>query len=211
MIQTALNFCWIKGEENVAMPMNKLFASSPLQMTTQRLTIRPVTADDLGDLFDINGDDEVTAFLPYATWQTPADGIAWLVRMEKLVTAETANQLVMVRTADQKILGTVLLFNFNQASARIELGYVVGQPYWRQGYATEALAEVCNYVFAKLGIRRIEAEVNTNNLASNSVLLRLGFVREGCLRQRWVAKGVAYDTHIYACLADEWPQKPAAA
>ncbi len=191
--------------------MNPLFAATSLQITTQRLTIRPVTANDLGDLFDINGDADVTAFLPYATWQTPADGIAWLARMEKLVAAETANQLVIVRTADQKILGTVLLFNFNQASARVEIGYVLGQPYWRQGYAKEALAGVCHHVFTKLGMRRIEAEVNTHNLASNSLLLRLGFVREGCLRQRWVAKGVAYDTHIYACLADEWPQKPAAA
>ena len=188
--------------------MSPLFSGTTPQITTRRLTIRPVSANDLADLFDINGDDEVTAFLPYAIWQTPEDGIAWLTRMEKLVAAATANQFVIVRTADQKILGTLLLFNFNQASARIEIGYVLGQPHWRQGYAKEALTGVCHHVFATLGMRRIEAEVNTDNLASNALLLRLGFVREGCLRQRWVAKGVAHDTHLYGCLADEWRPLP---
>ena len=184
--------------------MRPLFAAGAPQITTQRLTIRPVTPDDLGDLFEINGDAEVTALLPYATWQSPADGIAWLVRMENLVAAETANQCVILRTADQKILGTVLLFNFNRASASIELGYVLGQPHRRQGYAKEALAAVCHHVFANLGLRRIEAEVTSHNLASNALLLRLGFVREGCLRQRWVANGVAHDSHVYGCLAGEW-------
>ena len=114
------------------------------------------------------------------------------------------NQCVILRTADQKILGTVLLFNFNRASASIELGYVLGQPHRRQGYAKEALAAVCHHVFANLGLRRIEAEVTSHNLASNALLLRLGFVREGCLRQRWVANGVAHDSHVYGCLAGEW-------
>ena len=184
--------------------MAKLFAGTTLQITTRRLTIRPVTGGDLADLFDINGDDEVTAFLPYITWQSHEDGIAWLARMETLMAAETANQLVISRTADQKILGTVLLFNFNAVSACIELGYVLGRCHWRKGYAKEALAAVCQHVFANLGIHRIEAEVNTDNLASNALLRRLGFVHEGHLRQRWVAKGVRYDTHVYGCLADEW-------
>lgn len=184
--------------------MNSPVVSAALAITTHRLTIRPVSRDDLADILEINGDDEVTAFLPYTTWQTPEDGINWLVRMEKLVAAETANQWVIVRRTDQKILGTVLLFNFNEASGRVELGYVLGRPHWQKGYAKEALAALCQHVFTHLGMRRIEAEVNTKNIASNSLLLRLGFLREGCLRQRWVAKGVAYDTHIYACLADEW-------
>ena len=181
-----------------------LNAHATAQITTRRLTVRPVTHDDLADLFEINGDDEVTAFLPYTTWQSPEDGIAWLARMQNLVAAETANQLVIARTADEKILGTVLLFNFNAASARIELGYALGRCHWRQGYAKEALAAVCQHVFANLGIHRIEAEVNTDNLASKALLRRLGFVHEGHLRQRWVAKGVRYDTHVYGCLADEW-------
>jgi [ribosomal protein S5]-alanine N-acetyltransferase len=53
-------------------------------------------------------------------------------------------------------------------------------------------------------VRRIEAEVNPANTASNALLLGLGFTHEGTARQRWVAKGRAYNTNLYGLLADEW-------
>jgi [ribosomal protein S5]-alanine N-acetyltransferase len=86
----------------------------------------------------------------------------------------------------------------------VELGYVVGRAHWRKGYARESLRAVCEHAFRLLSIRRIEAEVNPMNSASNALLLALGFVTEGLLRQRWVTKGVAHDTHIYGCLSHEW-------
>ena len=49
--------------------------------------------------------------------------------------------------------------------------------------------------------------MNPDNGPSNALLLGLGFIREGLLRQRWVAKGAAYDTHIYGCLADDWSRR----
>jgi ribosomal-protein-alanine N-acetyltransferase len=169
-----------------------------------RIVVRPVTRSDLRDLLEINGDDEVTRYLPYATWQSPDDGTAWLARMQALGASGTGQQLVIAAAGDGKVIGTVLLFKFDEPSARVELGYVLGRAHWRQGLAREALRAVCGHAFGRLGIRRIEAEVNPDNLASNALLQRLGFMHEGRLRQRWVAKGVAYDTHIYGCLAQEW-------
>lgn len=173
-------------------------------ISTDRIAIRQVHSSDLQDLFEINGDDAVTRFLPYATWQTLEDGGAWLARMQALAATGTGAQLVITRNADRKVIGTVLLFKFDEPSSRIELGYVLGRAHWRQGLAGEALCALCGYAFGPLRIRRIEAEVNPDNLASNALLLRLGFVREGLLRQRWVAKGAAYDTHLYGCLAQDW-------
>ena len=183
-------------------------------LSTQRLHIRPVVKADLADLFEVNGDALVTQFLPYATWQTPEDAGSWLARMQALAEAGTGLQLVMARRADHKVIGTVLLFKFDGPSARVELGYVLGRAFWRQGYAKEALQAVCLQAFQHMGMRRIEAEVNVDNLASNALLHALGFLREGHLRRRWVNKAVAYDTYLHAALADEWllqASKPALA
>lgn len=171
---------------------------------SDRLSLRPVEEPDLPDLLEINGDPEVTRFLPYATWETHADGIAWLERMQALAATGTARQLVIARKRDSKRIGTVLLFRYDEASARLELGYVVGRAHWRQGYAREALSAVLAHAFRMLAIRRIEAEVDPANVASNALLLALGFEREGLLRQRRVAKGRAYDVHAYGLLADQW-------
>jgi ribosomal-protein-alanine N-acetyltransferase len=171
---------------------------------TARLTIRPVQASDLPDLLAVNGDDAVTHFLPYASWASLDDGTAWLARMHAMAATGTGTQLVIERQSDGRVLGGVLLFNFNEGSARIELGYVLGRAHWRQGLAREAITAVCKQAFGPLGIRRIEAEVNPDNHASNNLLQRIGFAHEGRARQRWVAKGKTYDTNLYGCLAGEW-------
>ncbi len=54
-------------------------------------------------------------------------------------------------------------------------------------------------------LRRVEAEVNPANTASVHLLQRLGFTREGLLRQRWVDKGQAYDVAAFGLLRDEYP------
>ncbi len=174
-------------------------------ITTPRLTLRPVHARDLPDLFEVNGDDQVTRFLPYATWRSPADGAAWLGRVEALEAAGGARQLVLETHAESRVVGTVLLFRHDPPSARLELGYVLGRRRWGQGLMREALAAACGHAFGALGLRRLEAEVHPDNVASWRLLERLGFTHEGTLRKRWVARGAAYDTRMYACLADEWP------
>jgi RimJ/RimL family protein N-acetyltransferase len=171
---------------------------------TERLVVRTVEEPDLADLHEVNGDDEVTRYLPYATWRDKDDAVAWLARMQGLCASGTSRQLVIERRSDGRVIGTVLLFHFDEPSARAELGYVVGRAHWRRGYATEALRAVCRHAFEEIGIRRIEAEARPDNLASNELLLSLGFKHEGRLRQRWVAKDEIYDTNIYGFLVEDW-------
>ena len=175
-------------------------------VATPRTTLREVCADDLPDLMEVNGDPEVTHFLPYATWQSLADATAWLERMGKLAGTGSAKQLVIVRNSDSKVIGTALLFNFNEGSNRLELGYALGRAHWKQGYAAEALRGLLSHVLTIWRIRRLEAEVNPSNVASNALLKSLGFTQEGYLRERWVAKGATYGVNIYGLLAAEWPE-----
>jgi RimJ/RimL family protein N-acetyltransferase len=178
-----------------------------VSLTSPRLVVRPVDEADLPDLLEVNGDDEVTKFLPYATWRSMEDATAWLRRMQVPMEAGTAQQLVVQRKSDGKVLGGVLLFKHEAPSARLELGYVLGRGHWRQGLAREALTVVCDHLFRTAGIRRIEAEVNPDNVPSCAVLERLGFILEGRLRRRWVGKGRAYDTNIYGCLDEDWHER----
>ena len=179
----------------------------PLPLITQinapRLHLRPVEAADLPALLHINSDDQVTQYLPYASWAKLEDAQAWLTRMDTLAQSGESRQLVIVRNADAAVMGTVLLFRYEEGSARLEIGYVLGRAHWRQGYAREALGAVLAHAFGDMSIRRIEAQVNTANTASNALLLALGFQHEGLLRQRWVDKGAARDVHFYGCLATD--------
>ena len=178
------------------------------RIVSPRLTLRPVATSDIADLLEVNGDPEATRFLPYPTWQSAQDGAAWLSRMEALASSGTGQQLVLVRNGDSKVIGGLLVFRYEEASGRLEIGYVLGRNHWGQGLMREAIAAMCSHAFTSMNVRRIEAEVDPANIASNRLLLGIGFVLEGTLRQRWVAKGVAYDTNIYGYLVDDWRRAP---
>jgi RimJ/RimL family protein N-acetyltransferase len=168
-----------------------------------RLTLREVVESDLDDLMALNGDPEITRFLPYDAWQARDDAVSWFQRMRTLADTGSARQLVLVHQAEQRVVGTLLLFKFDAASSRLEIGYVLGRAYQGQGLMREALAAAIQAAFTQWGLHRLEAEVDTANRPSNRLLQSLGFTLEGTLRQRWKAKGRRYDTSLYGLLADD--------
>lgn len=180
-----------------------MIAPGPIE--TERLAVRLVVESDLPALMEVNCDEEVTALLPYAAWRSPADAAAWLQRMRGIEATGLAFQFVVVLKPGGRAIGTCLLFRFDEGSARAELGYALGRAHWGQGLMHEALAALLGCAFGAMGLRRIEAEVDTANEASARLLQRLGFTKEGVLRQRWVTKGKAKDVEVYGLLRNEWP------
>lgn len=174
------------------------------RIETERLTIRLVERPDLPSLLAINSNDTVTRFLPYESWKDMADAEAWHSRAEARHAAGEAGQFVIVLRASGRVIGTCLLFRFEEASARAEVGYVLGQEYWGAGYMLEAIKALVAFAFEQMHLRRLEAELDPRNVASAKLLERLGFVKEGLLRQRWAMKGEITDSSLYGLLRAEW-------
>ena len=183
---------------------------APVVVESERLIVRPVAEADLQALLAVNGDDEATRFLPYASWRSLADARAWYERMSILGARGESIQYVLTERASALAIGTCLLFRYEESSARAELGYVLGRRYWGRGIMREALIAVIDCAFGAYGLRRLEAEVDPLNQASSRLLESLGFVHEGQLRKRWVDKGVPHDTIIYGLLSDEWHSRKGA-
>ena len=178
----------------------------PSVIESNRLLIRLVEETDLPDLLAINSNDEVTRYLPYATWESLADGQAWFRRIEGLNASGSGLQFVVQEKTTGRVVATCLLFRYDEQSARAELGYVLGREYWGRGIMHEALSVLITYAFDTYALRRLEAEVNPVNEASCRLIQKLGFAQEGRLRHRWFSKGIAHDTNIYGLLRDEWPR-----
>jgi ribosomal-protein-alanine N-acetyltransferase len=180
--------------------------ADPGALESERLRVRLVEAVDLTDLLRVNGNDEVTRYLPYATWIALADAQAWLERMQQAQASGTTLQWVVVDKASGTVVGTCLLFQYDELSSRAELGYVLGHDWWGQGLMHEALQALLQCAFTTLGLRRIEAEVDPRNLASGKLLQKLGFSSEGVLRGRWVTKGHVCDVESFGLLRDDRDQ-----
>lgn len=113
------------------------------------------------------------------------------------------------RSEAEELLGTCTLFNIHRANMRAEVGYCLGSAHWRQDYMGEALAALIDFAFATLAQRRLEADVDPKNPSSLRILDRMGFQREGLLRERWNVGGEIQDSVFLGLLAREW-RSPAA-
>jgi RimJ/RimL family protein N-acetyltransferase len=177
--------------------------SADTAIETERLTIRLVERSDLSALLIVNGNDAVTRFLPYPSWTGMADAQAWFDRMAARFETGAAAQFVIVHRERGHVMGSCLLFHFDEPSARAEVGYVLGREHWGAGYMHEAMTALVAFAFGTLGLRRLEAEIDPRNAASAKLLERLGFVKEGLLRQRWATKNEVTDSGLYGLLRSD--------
>lgn len=86
---------------------------------------------------------------------------------------------------------------------RADIGYDLNFEYWNKGIMTEALSKVIDFTFSNLNINRIEASVTTRNHASCKVLEKLGFIKEGVMRERSFWKGKFHDMIMYSLLKED--------
>jgi [ribosomal protein S5]-alanine N-acetyltransferase len=79
-----------------------------------------------------------------------------------------------------------------------EIGYFIGEPYWNKGIATIAVNLIADYGFSTMGILRIHTGVFEYNLASQRVLEKCGFVKEGVFKKAVYKKNKIWDEVRYA-------------
>jgi [ribosomal protein S5]-alanine N-acetyltransferase len=111
--------------------------------------------------------------------------------------------LLIVRRADGDLIGGVGLYQLNENHASAEVGYWVGRPYRRRGYAEEATRGLVNAAFRHLGLHRVEAAVFLGNEASVRLLRRCGFRYEGRVRDEVRKDGVWRSTLWFARLSTD--------
>jgi RimJ/RimL family protein N-acetyltransferase len=75
----------------------------------------------------------------------------------------------------------------------------------------EVLCAYVDHLFGPLQLHRLEADIDPRNLASARSLERLGFQKEGHLRERWIVEGEVSDTALYGLLATEWAERKTSA
>lgn len=140
--------------------------------------------------------DNLRDGLPYP--YTEQDGVDFISAM---LAADENETFAFAITVDEKVVGSIGVFrqaNIHRQTA--ELGYYIAEEYWGKGLMTEAVNQICNYVFDNSDIIRIYAEPFAYNAASCRVLEKAGFQYEGTLRNNAVKNGRVIDMKMYALL-----------
>lgn len=140
--------------------------------------------------------DNLRDGLPYP--YTEQDGIDYISAM---LSADENDTFAFAITVEEKVIGSIGVFrqgNIHRQTA--EVGYYIAEEYWGKGIMTEAIKQVCKYVFDKSDIIRIYAEPFAYNVASCRVLEKAGFQYEGTLRKNAIKNGKVIDMKMYSLL-----------
>lgn len=168
-------------------------------LRTTRFVLRPLTRADAAALFPSFSDAEVMRWWSRGPFASEAELTEWLVPKDgwkagrSWAVAESAEGPAIARLAA-----------IDRGDAIVELGYLVVRERQGEGIARETLSALIGHLFAAEQRRRIFADTDPENVASNRVLQSLGFALEGRLREHWTTHIGRRDSLIWGLLAQEW-------
>jgi len=171
---------------------------------TARLRLRPFTSEDADALFALHSNAYVLRYWDSPAWKEPALAERFIARCRQIAEEGSGARLVMERGSDNAFLGWCSLTRWNPDYRSAAMGYCLGEAAWGHGYATEAAGAVLHWAFDTLDLNRVQAETDTRNAASARVLEKLGFVREGTLREDCVVNGEVSDSWVYGLIRSQW-------
>ncbi|WP_215545643.1 GNAT family N-acetyltransferase [Amycolatopsis sp. CA-230715] len=175
-------------------------------LRTERLVLRPFADGDLDALHAIHSREDVTRYL----YLEPRDRVECAEALEKRVAGTSITEpgqalaIAVVLAETGEVIGDLYFEWLSEEHRRAEIGFVFHPDHYGRGYATEAARELLRLGFDCLGLHRVIGRCDARNIASATVLGKLGLREEARLRENEFVKGEWVDELVFAILDREW-------
>jgi RimJ/RimL family protein N-acetyltransferase len=173
---------------------------------TNRLILREFEHADFSDVHRYASDLRVVEHLSWGP-NSEADTRNFITKAIRHRQASPRREFefaVVLRATGRIIGGCSLCARGQPENATCEIGYCFLPEVWGHGYGVEAVEALVNFGVSETGVHRIFATIDLDNPASTRLVERLGFRREGVMRQDAFVRGAWRDSLIYALLDTEW-------
>jgi RimJ/RimL family protein N-acetyltransferase len=176
-------------------------------LQTARLELRAIAAGDIDALFAIHSDPQTMRYGSRGPYTSAEELQSHFEKTELAAVDRPQLRWCLARREDGKAIGTCSLYDIDAGNLRADVGYILSRDAWGQGLMREALTAALDYSFEVMNLRRIEADIDPRNAASIAVLKKLGFQREGLLKERWLVEGEVCDSLMMGLLRSSWPPR----
>lgn len=177
--------------------MNINFSPFPV-LTSSRLQLRQVTEADVAEVFALRSDAEVMKYIPRPLAKTHEDALAHIALVNKGVSENTSINWAITLKGVDKLIGMICLIRMQPENFRSEIGYILHPDFHRKAIMDEALKAVIDYAFTVLKFHSLEAIIDPLNQASENLLIKNKFLKEGHFKENTFYKGVFLDAVIYS-------------
>jgi ribosomal-protein-alanine N-acetyltransferase len=179
-----------------------LFKNLPI-LETERLKLRKLNLRDAGDVFEYASVPDVSKYVSWESHRTIADTKSFLKHVLFQYDKGIPASWGIILKENEKLIGTGGFLWWSVDNSKAEIGYVISNRYWNEGYMTEALHRILGFGFDIMQLERIEARCFIENVASERVMQKCGMKLEGVLRSSMYIKGAFRNFKLYSILRNE--------
>ncbi|NEU09984.1 GNAT family N-acetyltransferase [Flavihumibacter sp. R14] len=169
-------------------------------LESERLYLREITDQDVNEVFALRSDPATMRYIPRPLAKTQQDARDHISMISKGVSDNEFINWAIALKEDNKLIGMICLLRMQLKNFRTEIGYILHPDFHGKGIMDAAIKEVINYAFNTLKFHSIEAVIDPANSASEKVLLRNNFIKEGHLKENEFYDGRFLDTVIYSLI-----------
>ena len=173
-------------------------------LNTPRLILRPFAQTDTDAVFALQSNARVLRYWDSPPWKERAQAERFIKACYQMEEEGSGARVAIERRADNVFIGWCSLSKWNPVYRSARLGYCLDDSEWGKGLATEATGALLQWALDMLDLNRVQADTDTRNIASSRVLEKLGFVREGMLREDCIVDGEVSDSWVYGLLRRDW-------
>lgn len=160
------------------------------------ISLRPWSKKDLDELVKLANNKNIAQFM-LDTFPHPYNKDSGKAFIEFANAKDPASVFAII--VDEKPVGSIgLHMQADVLRKNYEIGYWLGEEHWGKGIMPEAVRQICEYGFANLDCMRVFARIFGNNIASQKVVQKAGFVLEGSFDKTIYKNGEFIDELIYA-------------
>jgi RimJ/RimL family protein N-acetyltransferase len=165
----------------------------------KKVHLRPPEPDDLKLLFKWFNDHEASGGLD--VFQVTS----WAEVEKDFKEPKDFTMLLVIKNKDESKIGLVVHYFSHFVMRNIEIGFMIAEAKERnKGYITEAAKLMVDYLFTTQNISRVQATTNVLNKPAQRVLEKIGFKKEGQLREALFTAGKFHDVYVYGITRKEW-------
>ena len=159
-------------------------------LETNRLLLRRYKESDINAFHEIIQDKRLQDYITFPEY-TVDEEMGYLKECIKMADTDIKEKWAIVLKDNKETIGTISINKVEKDHHYCNVGYVIRYPYWGNGYATEALETISNYLLDS-GYHLVECTCNELNKQSSRVMEKAGFKKDGTIHNRRLNKDGTY-------------------
>ena len=167
-------------------------------LKTERLLLRRVDNNDVNEIFSMRSNAETMQYIPRPLVTNNEEALEHIAMLDNGIEKNESINWAITFKGENKLLGIIGFYRTKFEDFRSEIGYMLLSENHGKGIASEAVERALHYGFNEMNLHSIEAVIDPRNCASEKVLLKNGFVKEGHFKENTFFNGEFLDSVVYS-------------